>query len=62
MSERPTWRKAKASGPEEGACVELADLAAVVGIRDSKDPGAGHLRLSREALASLFREVGPGPG
>ncbi|MFC4913426.1 DUF397 domain-containing protein [Actinomadura gamaensis] len=57
MTDQPVWRKAKASGPEQGACIELADLANVVGLRDSKAPEMGHLNLSRSALAELLGRV-----
>ncbi|WP_084339031.1 DUF397 domain-containing protein [Actinomadura oligospora] len=62
MNEEAVWRKASRSGPEQGACVELAGLVGAVGVRDSKNPGAGHLRLSREALALLFGKVRAGIG
>ncbi|TDC86034.1 DUF397 domain-containing protein [Actinomadura sp. 7K507] len=32
------WRKASRSGHEGGACVEVAGVAPVVAVRDSKDP------------------------
>ncbi|WP_253883957.1 DUF397 domain-containing protein [Actinomadura rupiterrae] len=57
MTDQPVWRKATASGPEESACVELADLTGVVGLRDSKAPELGHLSLSRSALAELLGRV-----
>ncbi|MEV5572982.1 DUF397 domain-containing protein [Spirillospora sp. NPDC052269] len=57
MTDQPVWRKAKASGPEQGACIELADLTTAVGLRDSKAPGVGHLSLSRSALADLIGRV-----
>lgn len=40
-----------------GNCVELADLGAVVGVRDSKDPGGGHLDVSRGALRALLADL-----
>lgn len=56
----PVWRKASRSGSggdggEE--CVEIAALAGGRGIRDSKDPGAGHLTLSVESFAQLVTAV-----
>ncbi|MFI0372669.1 DUF397 domain-containing protein [Actinomadura sp. 1N219] len=30
------WRKSSHSGPEQGDCVEVADLPSGVGVRDSK--------------------------
>ncbi|MEV4252149.1 DUF397 domain-containing protein [Spirillospora sp. NPDC049652] len=62
MTEKVAWRKSKASGPEQGDCVELADLVGVVGIRDSKAAERGHLVLSRSALADLLRRVGGAVG
>ncbi|NKZ05781.1 DUF397 domain-containing protein [Actinomadura latina] len=32
------WRKSSQSGPEGGECVEVAEIASAVGVRDSKDP------------------------
>lgn len=51
---RPTWRKSSHSGPEQGDCVEVADLSSGVGIRDSKNPDLGHLALTPEAFADLL--------
>ncbi|MFC5181715.1 DUF397 domain-containing protein [Actinomadura harenae] len=51
------WRKSSYSGTEQGECVEVADLFGAVGVRDSKAPEAGHLHLSRSALAVLFGRV-----
>lgn len=35
------WRKSTRSGDNGGACVEVALLDTVVGLRDSKDRGSG---------------------
>lgn len=51
------WRKSSHSSPEGAQCVELAAFPKGVGIRDSKRPEAGHLRVSRSALASLLLKV-----
>ncbi|MEU9018069.1 DUF397 domain-containing protein [Actinomadura sp. NPDC048394] len=48
-----TWRKSSRSDETGGQCVEVAGLSRVVCVRDSRDPGGGHLRLSRSAFASL---------
>ncbi|WP_026415773.1 DUF397 domain-containing protein [Actinomadura oligospora] len=49
------WRKSSYSGNTGSSeCVEVAALEPVVGVRDSKAPGAGHLRVSREAFAELL--------
>jgi hypothetical protein len=37
--------------------VELGDLATAIGIRDSKNPDAGHLSVSRLGLASLLSDL-----
>ncbi|SFQ50437.1 protein of unknown function [Amycolatopsis arida] len=42
-----TWRKSTYSSPDED-CVEVA-FASEVGVRDSKNPAAGHLRLTPRA-------------
>jgi hypothetical protein len=56
-----TWRKSSRSGGNGGDCVELAVLGGGKrGIRDSKDPGLGHLILSRAALQALVAEVKAG--
>ncbi|MGI5323227.1 DUF397 domain-containing protein [Actinomadura nitritigenes] len=57
MTSRPSWRKSSYSSSNGGNCVELADLGAVVGVRDSKDPGAGHLSVSRDALRVLLTDL-----
>lgn len=53
------WRKSSRSGDEtnKAQCVELADLSAAIGVRDSQAPGAGHLTVSRAALATMFGEI-----
>ncbi|GAA3223759.1 DUF397 domain-containing protein [Actinocorallia longicatena] len=41
------WRKSSYSGGvHDETCVELAGLPAAVGVRDAKNPGAGHLSLT----------------
>jgi hypothetical protein len=37
--------------------VELASLAGVISVRDSKAPDAGHLTLSSESFAQLITAV-----
>lgn len=56
---RPTWRESSHSGTE-GNCVEVADLDVVVGVRDSKNPEAGHLALDRSAFGALLARVKAG--
>ena len=51
----PVWRKSSHSGTgDQSVCVEVADLYAGVGIRDSKNPQLGHLTITPEAFAALL--------
>jgi hypothetical protein len=54
------WRKSSRSQGTGGECVELADLASAVGVRDSKDPAGPKLAFSRAELAAFFKAVGDG--
>jgi hypothetical protein len=40
------WRKSSYSQPNNGNCVEVAYTAETVGVRDSKNPGGGQLRIT----------------
>ncbi|TYK43287.1 DUF397 domain-containing protein [Actinomadura decatromicini] len=51
------WRKSSHSGPEGGECVEVANLAALIGVRDSKDPNGPQLTISPAAWAVFTRDV-----
>lgn len=52
------WRKSSHSGGvQDEGCVELARFPAAVGVRDSKNPEAGQLVLTREQFASLSRAL-----
>lgn len=53
----PMWRKSSRSNSQGGECVELADLGAKVGVRDSKNPGAGHLALTPAAFTALVTRL-----
>ncbi|GGQ12727.1 hypothetical protein BKA00_006496 [Actinomadura coerulea] len=44
------WRKSSYTGSNGGNCVELADAAGAVAVRDSKDPDGPVLLLTRAAL------------
>ncbi len=58
MTTPPVWRKASRSSTTGGECVEVADLApATIGVRDSKNPDAGHLTLSPESFSQLITAV-----
>nr|WP_141587204.1 DUF397 domain-containing protein [Actinomadura sp. WMMA1423] len=50
------WRKSQRSEAQGDACVELAALPGGVGVRDSKDPDAGHITLPREAFRRLLEQ------
>ena len=39
------WRKSSYSGRPQTDCVEVAPVAGVVGVRDTKDRTAGHLAV-----------------
>ena len=56
----PVWRKSSRSGTGDVGgedCVEVAQLSANIGVRDSKRPAAGHLSISREHFAALVAKV-----
>jgi hypothetical protein len=53
------WRKASHSG-NGGDCVEVADLATSIDIRDSKNPEGPHLRLSPAEWANLTQHIKSG--
>ncbi|WP_439676101.1 DUF397 domain-containing protein [Embleya sp. MST-111070] len=47
------WIKASASD-QNGTCVELADMAGGVAMRDSKNPDLPALRYTRDELAAFI--------
>ena len=51
------WRKSTYSGAVENNCVEIADLNENIGIRDSKNPGAAHLTLTRQDFTALVARL-----
>ncbi|MEO3788199.1 DUF397 domain-containing protein [Actinocorallia sp. B10E7] len=52
------WRKSSYStGVQDEACVELSRLPSAVGVRDSKNPEAGHLTLTPAQFTSLSRRL-----
>lgn len=52
------WRKSSYSGgANDQHCVELGRLSPGVGVRDSQDPGGGHLTLSVAQFADLIERV-----
>jgi hypothetical protein len=54
MTLRFTWRKSSYSSSQGDECVEPADLAGAVGIRDSKDPDGPRLAVSRDAFRAFM--------
>ncbi|MBC6459721.1 DUF397 domain-containing protein [Actinomadura sp. HBU206391] len=56
----PIWRKSSRSDTQGNACVEVASLPGAVGIRDSKNPGIGHLSLSADVFGALLGRIKAG--
>ncbi|NVI91332.1 DUF397 domain-containing protein [Actinomadura sp. BRA 177] len=54
------WRKSSRSGDTGGACVEVAGLAAAVGVRDSKDPDGPKLVFASAELRAFARRAKSG--
>ena len=54
------WRKSAHSGGSNTQCVEVAPASAVVGVRDSKARGRGHLTVGRAAWAAFARAAARG--
>jgi hypothetical protein len=54
MTSHPAWRKSSYSSSNGGACLELADLGATVGIRDSKDPDGPKLIVPRDTFRTMI--------
>lgn len=52
------WRKSSRSGGvNDEACVELARIGRLIGIRDSKAPNGPKLVLSEKHFAGLLKRV-----
>lgn len=51
------WRKASQSGHEGGNCVEVAGLARVIAVRDSKDPDGPKLNFGDAAWRAFASRV-----
>lgn len=51
------WRKSSYTGSNGGNCVELADAAGAVAVRDSKDPDGPVLLLTRAALRTAVHSA-----
>lgn len=56
----PTWRKSTRSDTSGNDCVEAARLPGAVGLRDSKNPDAGHLTVSPPAFGDLLDRIRTG--
>ncbi|UNZ18185.1 DUF397 domain-containing protein [Streptomyces sp. 891-h] len=41
-----TWRKSSYSGGDQGQCVEVAEAAGAIYVRDSKDPDGASLAFT----------------
>jgi hypothetical protein len=54
------WRKVSRSNTSGGACVEVAQLAENIGVRDSKDPQGTKITLPGAGFRALVDAVKPG--
>lgn len=54
------WRTSGHSGGEYDDCTEPVAVPDAVGVRDSKNPDVGHLRIERRHPAVLLAEVESG--
>ncbi|MBO7938296.1 DUF397 domain-containing protein [Streptomyces antibioticus] len=52
--ESSVWRKSSYSGDQGGDCVEVADTASAVAIRDSKNPAGPILTLDPAAFSEFL--------
>ncbi|CNF73929.1 Domain of uncharacterised function (DUF397) [Mycobacterium tuberculosis] len=55
-----SWRKSTYSDSEGGNCVEVAGVASVVAVRDSKDPDGPKLAFARAAFSALANDIRAG--
>ncbi|CNG58177.1 Domain of uncharacterised function (DUF397) [Mycobacterium tuberculosis] len=60
QTSRATWRKSTRSNGAGGDCVEVAGLAAEIGVRDSKAPEAGHLSFSPQDWTAFVTDIRDG--
>jgi hypothetical protein len=52
-----SWRKSTCSGNNGGDCVEVADTARVVLVRDTKDRDGGTLAFNTKAWAAFATAI-----
>ena len=52
-----TWKKARQSDDQGGACVEVARFPQAVAIRDSKNPDGPKLLLTQDAFRALHTDL-----
>ncbi|MFI7086964.1 DUF397 domain-containing protein [Streptomyces anulatus] len=52
------WFKSSYSGGSGTECVEVADLSATVGVRDSTRPEGPHISVGHTAWAGFVADVG----
>ncbi|MFJ6385052.1 DUF397 domain-containing protein [Kitasatospora sp. NPDC092039] len=58
---KASWRKSSYSGPNGGACIEVADgFAGVMPVRDSKDPSGPALLFPSSAWQAFVTAVRTG--
>ena len=53
----PKWRKSSHSDSSGNDCVEVAGIGDVIGVRDSKNPDAGHFSLTPDRFAALLSGI-----
>ncbi|WP_353070623.1 DUF397 domain-containing protein [Actinomadura opuntiae] len=54
------WRKSSHSDHHGGACVEVASVALLVGVRDSRDPDGPRLFFPADEWRTFVRRVRAG--
>lgn len=54
--QEPIWTKSSYSSGG-GACIQVADLGNLIGVRDSKDPDGPALTFPRDAFAAFVAAV-----
>ncbi|MEU1305174.1 DUF397 domain-containing protein [Streptomyces shenzhenensis] len=52
-----TWRKSSYSSSNGGDCVEVANLTALVAVRDSKNPEAGRFAVAADTWTAFLRDL-----